>query len=279
MGVTRRRPGLGRGWDVHLSTFNYVLWLASAGLEAGVLTALLKRRFHRWLPFFTAFILAQFVSTLYLFVLWRISYSAYYYAYWGTAALLLALNFAVVRELFGKAYSYSVPGSIYSQVMFRWALWGLSAIAVAVLLTAVFEGILHDLSRALLLADRVGRSMLLALVALLLMMRRMVGISKRSMLFGIAVGFVVFTPVRIAVDAGLPSGRAIATVLSRANDLAYIAACLIWLVYSLRAPDTREVGRLRSSSADPDNEDSRSELRRIEDVVDRVMRHRKKKRS
>ncbi len=75
------------------------------------------------------------------------------------------------------------------------------------------------------------------LVFFLLLFSEYLGISRRNLLFGIALGFGLFASVNMLVASGLShAGVVHVSVLRWINSAAYNLSALIWLGYTLLAP-------------------------------------------
>src|ERR1700710_99948 len=83
---------------------DYALWMASTCLQTGVLIAMYKRGINRRFPFFFRYTILQVGSMVILATAMRFSYGAYFYAYWISVVLTVLISFAVVDELFVRAF-------------------------------------------------------------------------------------------------------------------------------------------------------------------------------
>lgn len=197
----------------------------------------------------------QVVSVPVLVLIIRQSYDWYFASYWCVIFLSVLITFALIRELFLKAFSYRAPSSIYERPLVYWALVTVAVFAIVVLLSLINRETLADPARAILLIDRVARTTLLALVLLLLMASPILGVRARRMLFGIALGFALFTSVRLIADI-LISWPGHARSLRLLNSSAYTAACVVWLIWAVWAYDKPPVPRnasgTPSSGSSPD---------------------------
>src|SRR5580704_4008870 len=77
------------------------LWIAHPVLELALAGVMFWRRLHRTFPVFFAYVLFQVLSFLVLFPIYRSgSVMPYFYAYWISAAISLAIGFKVIHEIF-----------------------------------------------------------------------------------------------------------------------------------------------------------------------------------
>src|SRR5664280_260870 len=81
--------------------------------------------------------------------------------------------------------------------------------------------------------------MLCALAFLVLLSSGYLSISWREQVFGIALGFSVFTFARVVVESFLLRSLKQQLVLGRVNGIVYVCSCVIWLAYAA-ASDRRQ---------------------------------------
>src|SRR5271166_5627822 len=224
---------------MHLRPMEYVLWFASPALQLGVVIAMFRRGLHRDYPYFFNYTILGVIAEPLLFVLRLNSYTAYFYGYYFNLALSVLLSFAVLQEIFKDAFRPYEALRDLSVILFRWS-------ALVVLLVAVMWAISSGKSdrgfvtQSLMLADRSIRLMQCGLVFFLLLFSEYLGIPRRSLLFGISLGFGFFASVNMLVVTGL-SHRGILKhgILSEINSAAYLIAVVIWLGYTMAAAPSR----------------------------------------
>ena len=221
---------------MHFSLTDYTLWLASSFCQVGVLVAVFKRGLYKEYPYFCNYTILQVISTIFLLLVQQ-STSLYYYGYWVSNALGVLISFAVLQEIFRDAFRPYEALRDLSVILFRWAL------LVLVLVGGMWAiGTLHAEARdpittVVLLADRSVRMMQCGLVFFLLLFSEYLGISRRHVLFGIALGFGLFASVNMLVATGMAHrGFLHPYVLRRINMAAYDIAALVWLAYTALAP-------------------------------------------
>ncbi len=153
--------------------------------------------------------------------------------------LSVIISFAVLQEIFRDAFRPYEALRDLSVILFRWS-------ALVVLLVAVMWAINAGKSNkgfveeTIQLADRSVRLMQCGLVFFLLLFSEYLGIPRRSLLFGISLGFGFFASVNMLVFTGV-SHRGILknTVLSEINSAAYLIAVVTWLAYTAAAAPSR----------------------------------------
>lgn len=261
---------------MHLRLVDYVLWLATPVLQTGLLFALYRRGLHRDYPCFFNYTILQILSDPILALCSRFSYSVYYYGYYVNLGLSVVISFAVLQEVFKDAFRPYENLRDLSIILFRWS-------ALVVLLVAVMWAIntAHTADRAVVndvmqLAARSVRLMQCGLVFFLLLFHGYLGISPRSMLFGISIGFGFFAAVNMLVYTGLSRHGLPDTMLSRINAVAYLSAIVLWLGYTLAAAPSRSKAYSEASLRSPDWNSALEEARVVPadsvlDVMDRTV--------
>lgn len=221
-----------------------------------------KRGLHRDYPFFFNYTLLQVISAPVLAIAMAYAYSVYYYAYYVNLGLSILLSFAVLQEIFKDAFRPYEALRDLGVILFRWSALVVLLVGVMWAINAAHRpehGVLQD---AFLLADRSLRLMQCGLVFFLLLFSEYLGISHRSFLFGISLGFGFFAAVNMLVVTGA-SHRGILhhATLSEINSAAYLLSVMIWLGYTLAAsPSASKVGEellLRSKDWDSALQDAR----------------------
>lgn len=257
---------------MHLHILDYVLWLTSPCLQVGVLIVMRRRGLDRTFPFFFTYIILQAVSVAILVGAERLSYRAYFYSYWVAAALSVLVSFALINELFKTAFQKFAALRDLGEVVFRWAV-------VVVLLAAIVVALAShtpQTSQGILIADRSARAMLCGLVILLLLGSGYLHVSRRDLLFGIALGFAIFTLTKVVIDTIALRSAEVYPVMGRINSIVYICACLIWLAYATLAGRNRVVDAGRPATFGPalvtDNAPAGSALEALNNLVERTLR-------
>lgn len=98
---------------MHLTGIQLFLWLASTLGNIALLVVMISRHRLRELPIFSTLIALNIVRTLALFSIYRAGmFKAYWFIYWGLAALDLLLQFAVVYELAAAVFR---PAGVWSR--------------------------------------------------------------------------------------------------------------------------------------------------------------------
>jgi hypothetical protein len=213
----------------------YALWIAHPVLQAAVVYFMVRRKLYRTFPYFFAYLLAEMSCFAVVFPIYlNLSYFAYFYAYWASAAVGVVLGFKVIHEIFVDIFRPYHTLKDLGSVLFKWS--GLVMVLVAGVVSAstpvtpqgpVVQGIMT--------LQRSVRVVQCGLVLFLLVFSSYLGIYWRQRSFGIALGFGLFASVELGLGALNMSGltRFHAVTVGLLNMVAYNSAIVVWLVYSV----------------------------------------------
>ncbi len=111
------------------------------------------------------------------------------------------------------------------------------------------------------MVDRNVRVMLCGLVFFLLMFSEYLGISRRHVMFGVAVGFGFFSAIHMLVAMAITHPTILhRSTLTAINSGAYLIACVIWLAY-IANPKTLLAGQTVSEAKSKDWNEALEEAR------------------
>jgi hypothetical protein len=259
---------------MHLRPIDYVLWLTAPTLQLGVLAVMYKRGLQREYPYFFYYTILAVANEPILFFAQRSSYSLYYYCYWISIALTALVSFAVLYEIFQNAFRPYEALRDLSVILFRWSALVILLVAGMWAVTSNHPAQDGSVTNAVLLAERSVRLMQCGLVFFLLLFSEYLGISRRNLLFGIALGFGFFASVSMLVVSGLShAGVVHVSVLRWVHSAAYNISVLIWLGYSIMAPSPSSAfSAIRSPEWNSALEDARvPEADSLLDSMDRTV--------
>ena len=215
---------------MHYRLADYILWIATPLLQAGVLWAMYRRGLNRRYPFFLAYMVLQVVGSILLGTLVAHSYTAYYYAYYWNLVMSIVISGGVSWEILKLALRRPKARkiSLFAILCVVVLLIG----AVGLLLTRGASSGDGLMTGAMMLSDRVLRALQILLFLGLIFFRNSLKLSCRSVTFGLAFGFGVFAIANVLVAVAL-SHRGVlnAVTLSEINGVAYLGAVAIWLLY------------------------------------------------
>jgi len=208
------------------------LWIAHPVLELSLAGIMFWRRLHRAFPVFFAYIVFQVVSFLILFPIYRFdSGMPYYYAYWISAAISLAIGFKVIHEIFLDLLRPYPNLKDLGTLLFKWA--ALVMLLVAMVVTAASQqGIETPLDHAVIIVERCVRVIQCGLILFLLFFSRHLGVSRRQLSFGIALGFGSFACVELVGIALISGNQTHTAKVSLINTTAYTLSILTWMGYA-----------------------------------------------
>ena len=216
------------------------LWIAHPVLELGLAALMFKRKLHKAFPIFFGYIVFQVVNFAIVFPVYRYgSPLAYFYTYWISAALSLALGFKVIHEIFLDVFRPFHTLKDLGTVLFKWA--ALVMLMVALVMTAASQGGSESpLTQAVIIGQRCVRVIQCGLILFLLVFSKYLGVSWRQHSFGIALGFGSFASVELIVLALLSGGLVHSPTLSLINTGAYGLTILTWIGYAAAKGIARE---------------------------------------
>jgi hypothetical protein len=241
-----------------------------------------RRRLQKEFPYFFNYVIFQVLSFLVEFPLRN--WPNYYYVYWAVQALSIVVSFAVLLEIFKDAFRPYEALRDLSVILFRWCALVVLLLGGMWAITSWRENQIDNITNAIYLVDRSVRLMQCGLVLFLLLFSEYLGIRRRNLLFGIAVGFGFFAAVNMLVMTALSHHSYFSkSTLSRINGIAYVISTLIWLAYAA-LPSTVRGGAKQVAEAtqkwDQALDDARnaapvtSLLDSMDQTVERLLYHR-----
>ena len=222
----------------HSQTVVFCLWGAQPILQSVVAAIFWRRKLHRQFPVFFWFLLAQIANFAITFPLWLTgSRTLYFWLFWLGEAVNAVLGFKVIHEIFLDVFRPYHTLKDLGTLLFKWA-------GVVLLLLSVVVAFSNSLDRdpqvhALTTLQRSIGVVQLGLILFLLLFSRFLGVSRKQVSFGIALGFGLFAGVDLML--ALHSGGFIAQDNLNLIDMAtWNMAILIWFGYSLSRKALRQ---------------------------------------
>jgi hypothetical protein len=237
-----------------------MLWFGAQVLQLAVLVCMYRRRIQTYYPAFFYYIVVEVLSDPFLALAkGRWDYT-YYFGYWITVCLTTTLSFFVLQEIFRDAFRPFEALRELSTILFRWSALVLLLVAGMSAVTASNHSP-DGITATILLVDRNVRVMLCGLVFFLLMFSEYLGISRRHLLFGVAVGFGFFSSIHMLVATAMGHSTVLhRSTLSAIYSSGYVIACMIWLAY-LAYPKTLLAGQTVAEAQPGDWNDALEEAR------------------
>ena len=216
---------------MHFSLIDYLLWFASPLLQAGVLIVLFRRGLYWHYPYFFSYIVLQVASITFLLAAQH-SASLYIYGYWVIDVLSILISLAIFREVFKDVFRPYEALHEFSDILFNWSAWMLLLVGCLWAITSIHYG--HSsIADVVHLANWSVRLMQCGLGFFVLLVGKYLGISRRHILYGIALGFGMFTSTNMLMAMGMSHPNLIhASAYWRTNLAACDLAALIWLGYT-----------------------------------------------
>ena len=238
-----------------LITFYYLTPIGIAVHAICLILFAWRKELRKEYPFFFSYLFFQSLSSALLhllffrtFVLHSGNKMTYFYLYWVQSALVDIFALAVFRELFFAAFKPFAGLRDMARVVFRWAAVAMILIGAAV----VFSSSLPGAQRVTFLVANFERAICIMQCALLLFLfmgSSYLGLSRRSNIFGLSLGFGILAATNlafyIAFNVVVPlmgyKGILSAMLLRLPPAIAFALAPAIWVVYGMSAEPAREV--------------------------------------
>jgi hypothetical protein len=211
--------------------FYYGLWILHPILQIGIGAFMVRRGLVRQFKFFFGYILTQLAVFAVVFpaYCWR-SYSAAFYLYWACNAISVTLGFLVIHEIFVDVFRLFHTLRDLGTVLFKWA--GLVMLLVAgVVSVSANSPEIPPWMQAIVTSQRCVRIIQVGMVLFLLFFAHYVGINRRQLSFGIALGFGSFAVMELIVICSWVGNHLGGPAISLLNMGAYNSSLLMWLGY------------------------------------------------
>jgi len=211
--------------------FYYALWILHPVLQIGIGAFMLRRALVRQFKFFFGYIITQLAVFAVVFpaYCWR-SYSAAFYLYWACNAVSVAFGFLVIHEVFVDVFKLFHTLRDLGTVLFKWA--GLVMLLVAgVVSVSSNSSEIAPWMQAIITSQRCVRIIQVGMVLFLLFFAHYVGINRRQLSFGIALGFGSFAVMELIVICSWVGNHLSGPAISLLNMGAYNSSLVMWLGY------------------------------------------------
>jgi hypothetical protein len=212
------------------ATSQLLLWVLQPVFEATVAWVMFRRKLHKDFPAFFSFQIAQIVIFFIEFSVHRwAGYSAYFYTFWALSAVRLGFAFKIIHEVFLDVFRPYHALKDLGSALFKWA--SVVMLLVSIVLVSLRPGWQDPLAETVLVIQRGVRTVQCGMFFFLLAFCKSLGISRRSLSFGIALGCGLFASTEL-VSLALFSGQHVGSTLVNASRMAgYNVALLLWLGY------------------------------------------------
>jgi len=233
---------------MRLYSFNYLLWWLTPVLMAVIAVAMYRRKLHRDFPYFFNYTLFQILSFAIEFPLRH--WVNWYYVSWTLTALSAVVSFAVLLEIFKDAFRPYEALRDLSVILIRWCALVVLLVTGMWAVTSWHSSDADTISAAILLVSRCVRMMQCGMVLLMLLFSEYLGISRRNLVFGIAIGFGFFAAINMLVVTAMSHHTRLGfRTLNTVNSLAFVVAMLIWLGYTVLPSTMRSAAKEAEQSS------------------------------
>jgi hypothetical protein len=209
-------------------------------LQLGVAAVLWRRKLYKQFPVFFAFLLVQITIFAVTFPLYARDemYNWYFWLYWSGEVVNAVLGFKIIHEIFLDVFRpYHALRDLGTPV-FKWA--GVVMLLVSIVVAASNSFTQDPTVHAVTTLERSVRMVQVGLILFLILFSGFLGVSRKQVSFGIALGFGIFSGVELMLLAMISGGLIRQGNYNLINMLAYNASILVWLSYSFSTAVARE---------------------------------------
>jgi hypothetical protein len=225
----------------------YFLWVTVTLLQAGIAIAMYRRNQHREFPAFWWYTVFHVLQSITAFVANSMSYTVFFYVYWGTEAVDAIFTLAVIQEIFSKVFDpYSALRKL-GTALFRWLAIVLCLLAIVS--AALAPGVAADrFIRGLLAMERSIQLIQTGVLLFLFLFSKLFGLSWRHHIFGMALGFGVYASTSlVASSLEAQFGKPVFAICSNLLASSYAMGAYIWSCYFLYKKSPDPVSQIPSS--------------------------------
>ena len=236
-----------------------ILYAAEPFLLFVALIALLRSREHRRFPALFAYVSLRLTSSVVLHFLLQVhrffaitektAYEWYFYTYWLSYVAGAVVVFLVIQEMFQSSMD-PFPGLKWlGTISFRWVACISSVAGLAALLTPGSKGdkfLLAMVAQAM----RCESIFILSLLLFLMLAAGKLGLSYRSRIFGVSLGFGIMAAGDLFVSAAFFhfKNNMMTSTISVVTTSASMLTLVVWSAYFLQREPLRRAAVLDPSS-------------------------------
>jgi hypothetical protein len=189
------------------------------------------RKLHRKFPVFFAYVVFQLINFAVLFPIHQRRHELYYYTYWISAIISLAIGFKVIHEIFLDVFRPYHTLKDLGTVLFKWAALVMAFVALVVAVAS--PGGQSPIALAVMTMQRCVRVTQCGLILFLLVFSRYLAVSWKQHSFGVASGFGLFAAAELGGNALYAGGLISQSTMGLLDTSSYCCAVLLWLGYAL----------------------------------------------
>ena len=182
---------------MHQSPFQYANWIASTLAMMVILVAMIRRRLVGEYQLFFWYTAAHVIESFLLFAANQVSYTAYWFVYWGWEIVDAFLTLIVIQSVFVKVFDSYQTLKGFGAALFRWVTVVLCVFAIVSAMYAPANGAADHVFAGLMVMERSIQLIQLGLLLCLLLCSRLFGLPWRHYIYGIILGFGVYASVAL----------------------------------------------------------------------------------
>lgn len=231
---------------MRFSTYSYVLLALSPVTQGIIIAMLVKKRLHREMPIFLSYTVFTLAAGLIGIAINKFgTQPQYFYFFWTSNFLSVALGFGVIREVFANVLKPYTGIQKMANLLLLWALLMLAVTAVVSGATSSDRDYLQ-VTNTVIAFEKTVRLLQFGLIVLLFYFTKILGLGWKHYTFGIAFGFAIFSSVNLIIY-GVRSqlGPVADGTLAYLTPTAFFIATAVWAVYlAMPAPAMAQVTAL-----------------------------------
>ncbi|MGA9555755.1 MAG: hypothetical protein WBR11_02800 [Terriglobales bacterium] len=216
------------------------LWFAQPVLQVAVAIVVWRRQLYKQFPVFFGFLLTQIGVFAITYSVYGLNSLLYFWLYWSSQAFNAILSFKIIHEIFLDVFRPYHSLKDLGTPVFKWA--GLVMLLVSVVVAASNSFNQDPVAHAVITLQRSVRLVQFGLILFLILFSRFLGVSRRRVSFGIALGFGLFAGVELMMLAMHSGGLIRQGTLNLINMMCYNLSVLVWLGYSFSRVVERDAG-------------------------------------
>ncbi|MGA7685454.1 MAG: hypothetical protein WCC32_00450 [Terriglobales bacterium] len=216
------------------------LWFAQPVLQVAVAIVVWRRQLYKQFPVFFGFLLTQIGVFAITYSVYGLNSLWYFWLYWSSQAFNAILSFKIIHEIFLDVFRPYHSLKDLGTPVFKWA--GLVMLLVSVVVAASNSFNQDPVAHAVITLQRSVRLVQFGLILFLILFSRFLGVSRRRVSFGIALGFGLFAGVELMMLAMHSGGLIRQGTLNLINMMCYNLSVLVWLGYSFSRVVERDAG-------------------------------------
>jgi hypothetical protein len=214
-----------------------ILWCTQPVLLSVLGVFFWRRKMHKRFPIFFTFMLVQVAIFAISFPLYA-NRGVYFWVYWCGELVNAVLAFKVIHEIFLDVFRPYHALKDLGTPVFKWA--GVVMLLVSVVVAASNSFGQDPIIHAVTTLERSVRLVQFGLILFLILFSRFLGVSRKQLSFGIALGFGIFAGVELMLLAMHSGGLIHRGNYDLINMVSWNVSYLVWIAYSYSPVVARE---------------------------------------